>query len=218
MPQARRIVAGILPSVNQHGFLVNRITEAIVDVQARYPALKLVVQEAPNSTLQDWVIRGLVGVAIVETVLPRMPRLPLGSSERLAVIARAEHQLLPPGPVRLADLSRLKLALPTNRFGLRQLLENAAGEHDLRIHPHMEIDSLPMAVAALARLPICTILPPSAVARELASGDLVAHPIIDPTIARRLYVIYSGERVLSEPERALVNALRKKLSEHRSDS
>ncbi len=66
MPQARRIVAGILPSVNQHGFLVNRITEAVVDVQARYPALKLVVQEAPNSTLQDWVIRGLVGVAIVE--------------------------------------------------------------------------------------------------------------------------------------------------------
>ncbi len=77
---------------------------------------------------------------------------------------------------------------------------------------------MPMAVAALARLPICTVLPPSAVARELASGDLVAHPIIDPTIARRLYVIYSGERVLSEPERALVNALRKKLSEHRSDS
>ena len=218
LPQGRRIVAGILPSVNQHGFLVSSITEAAVDVQARYPALKLVVQEAPNGTLQDWVIRGLVGVAIVETALPHMPRLPLGSSEGLAVIAGAEHRLLPPGPVRLADLARLKLALPTNRFGLRQLLENAAGEHDLRIHPCMEIDSLPMAVAVLARLPICTVLPPSAVARELASGDLVAHPIVDPTIARQLYVIYSGERVLSEPERGLVNALRKKLSEHRTES
>jgi DNA-binding transcriptional LysR family regulator len=65
---------------------------------------------------------------------------------------------------------------------------------------------------------VCTVLPPSAVARELASGDLVAHPIVDPAIMRRLYVIYSGERVLSEPERSLVNALRKKLSEHRSDS
>lgn len=218
LPQARRIVAGILPSVNQHGFLVNRITEAIVDVQVRYPALKLVIQEAPNGTLQDWVIRGQVGVAIVETALPRMPRLPLGSSEGLAVIAGAEHQILPPGPVRLSDLPRLKLALPTSRFGLRQLLENAAGEHDLRIHPHMEIDSLPMAVATLGRLPVCTVLPPSAVARELASGDLVAHPIVDPTVMRRLYVIYSGERVLSEPERSLVNALRKKLSEHHSES
>jgi LysR family nitrogen assimilation transcriptional regulator len=215
LPQNRRIVVGILPSVNQHGFLVNRIADAIIEVQARYPTLRLVFQEAPNGTLQDWVIRGLVGVAIVETVLPHMPRLPLGSSEGLAAIAHKEHRLLLPGPVRLADLIQLKLALPTNRFGLRQLLENAAGERDLRIQPFMEIDALPMAVSLLGRLPVCTVLPPSAVAREIASGDLVAHPIVEPAVARRLYVIYSGERTLSEPERGLVNTLRRKLSEHK---
>jgi DNA-binding transcriptional LysR family regulator len=216
LPQGRRIGVGILPSVNQHGFLVNQITEAIIEVQARYPALKLVVQEAPNGTLQDWVIRGLVGVAIVETTLPHMPRLPLGSSEGLAAIAHPAHRLLPPGPVRLADLVKLKLALPTNRFGLRQLLEKAASERDLRIQPVMEIDALPMAVSLLTRLPVCTVLPASAVAREIAGGDLVAHPIIEPAIARRLYVIYSGERTLSEPERGLVNILRRKLSEQRN--
>jgi DNA-binding transcriptional LysR family regulator len=215
LAQGRRIVVGILPSVNQHGYLVNRIADAIIEVQARYPALKLVFQEAPNGTLQDWVIRGLVGVAIVETTLPHMPRLPLGSSEGLAAIAHSSHQLLPPGPVRLADLVQLKLALPTNRFGLRQLLENAASERDLRIQPAMEIDALPMAVSLLARLPVCTVLPASAVAQEIERGDLVAHPIIDPVIARRLYVIYSGERTLSEAERGLVNILRRKLSEHR---
>jgi LysR family nitrogen assimilation transcriptional regulator len=215
-PQSRRIAVGILPSVNQHGFLVNRITEAILEVQARHPALKFVIQEAPNGTLQDWVMRGLVGVAIVETVLPRMPRLPLGSSEGLAAIAHARHRLLPPGPVTLADLVRLKLALPTNRFGLRQLLETAAEERGLRIQPYIEIDALPMAVAMLARLPVCTVLPPSAVAPEIASGDLVAHPIVDPAISRRLFVIYSGERTLSEPERGLVNSLRRKLSQQGS--
>lgn len=215
-PPSRRIAVGILPSVNQHGFLVNRITEAILELQTRHPALKLVIQEAPNSTLQDWVMRGLVGVAIVETVLPHMPRLPLGSSEGLAVIAHAKHRLLPPGPVTLADLMRLKLALPTNRFGLRQLLEAAAEERGLRIQPDLEIDALPMAVGILARLPVCTVLPPSAVALEVAAGDLVAHPIIDPVISRRLFVIYSGERTLSEPERGLVNALRRKLSEQGS--
>lgn len=212
---SRRIAVGILPSVNQHSFLVNRTADALIEVQARYPALKLVFQEAPNGTLQEWVIRGLVGVAIVETALPHMPRLALGSSEGLAAIAHAKHRLLPSGPVRLADLVHLRLALPTNRFGLRQLLENAASERDLKIQPLMEIDALPMAVALLARLPVCTVLPPSAVKREIDSGDLVAHPIIEPAIARRLYVIYSGKRSLSEPERALVNALRRKLSEHR---
>jgi DNA-binding transcriptional LysR family regulator len=214
-PQSRRIAVGILPSVNQHGFLVNRITEAIVEVGARHPALKLVIQEAPNGMLQDWVMRGLVGVAIVETVLPHMPRLPLGSSEGLAAIAHASHRLLPPGPVTLTELVRERLALPTSRFGLRQLLETAAEERGLKIQPSMEIDALPMAVAILARLPVCTVLPPSAVAREIVSGDLVAHPITDPAISRRLFVIYSGERTLSEPERGLVNSLRRKLSEQR---
>ncbi len=213
--QSRRITVGILPSVNQHGFLVNRITEALLDVQARHPALKLAIREAPNGTLQDWVMRGLVGVAIVETALPHMPRLPLGSSEGLAAVAHKSHRLLPPGPVRFADLLQQKLALPTMRFGLRVLLETAAEERGLRIQPHMEIDALPMAVAVLARLPVCTVLPPSAVEREVASGDLVVHPIVEPAISRRLFVIYSGERSLSEPERGLVNTLRKKLSEPR---
>jgi DNA-binding transcriptional LysR family regulator len=212
-PLARRIAVGILPSVSQHGLLVNRITEAVLEVQARYPALKLVVQEAPNGTLQDWVMRGLVGVAIVETSLPQVPRLPLGSSETLAVIAHASHDPLPAGPVTFTEAIRLPLALPTSRFGLRQLLETAAEQRDTKIQPYMEIDALTMIAAVLARARVCTVLPPSAVRRELAQGELNAHPIVNPTIARQLYVIYSGERSLSRPERDLVKALRVRLLE-----
>jgi LysR family transcriptional regulator, nitrogen assimilation regulatory protein len=212
-PSGRRIAIGILPSVNQHGFLVNQVTEAVIDIQARHPTLKLVIQEAPNRVLQDWIMRGLIGIALVETGLPHMPRLPLGSSEGLAAVAHAAHDLLPRGPVALADLARLKLVLPTTRFGLRQLLEDAAAERGLRVSPFLEIDSLAMAVAILARLPVCTVLPPSAVAREIADGSLVAHPIVDPVISRRLYIIYSGERTLTQPERDLVNMLRKKLAD-----
>lgn len=209
---SRRITIGILPSVNQHGFLVNRMTEAVVEIRERHPTLKLVVQEAPNAMLQDWILRGLIGIAVVETGLAHMPRLPLGSSEALAAVAHASHALLPPGPVALADLIPLKLVLPTPRSGLRQLFDTAAAARNLRIAPHMEIDTLPMAVSMLARLPVCTVLPTSAVQREIASGDLVAHPIIDPVISRRLYVIYSGERALTRPERELVSALRNKLA------
>ena len=91
----------------------------------------------------------------------------------------------------------------------------AAGEQGLKIQPHVEIDALPMAVAILARLPVATVLPASAVAHEIADGELSAHPIVEPTISRRLFLIYSGERALSEPERSLVNTLRRSLSEQR---
>jgi LysR family transcriptional regulator, nitrogen assimilation regulatory protein len=182
-----------------------------MEIQERHPTLKLLIQEAPNTVLQDWVMRGLMGIAVVETGLPHMPRLPLGSSESLAAIVHASQAFLPAGPVSLAELVRLKLVLPTARSGLRQLLDDAAAERGLKFQPHMEIDALSMAVTMLARLPVCTVLPISAVQRELAGGDLMAHPIIDPPISRRLYAIYSAERTLSQPERELVNALRKRL-------
>ncbi|HZZ62270.1 MAG TPA: LysR family transcriptional regulator, partial [Roseiarcus sp.] len=210
--QGRRIAVGILPSVSQRGFLVNRITDAIVSIQARHEGLKIVVQEGPNGALQDWVTRDLVGVAIVETALPHMPRLPLASSEELAAVAYPAHGLLPEGPVTLAELARQRLVLPTARSGLRQLLDAAAEARNLKIRPVLEIDALPMAVALLVRMPVCTVLPPSAIANEVKSGDLVVHPIVEPAVSRRLFLIYSGDRALSPPERDLVNALRRSLS------
>jgi DNA-binding transcriptional LysR family regulator len=212
-PPSRRIAIGILPSVSQHGLLVNRVADAVLQVQERHPALKLVVQEGPNDTLQDWVMRGLVGLAIVETSLPNVPRLPLGSSEGLAVVVHQKYDSLPQGPVRFADLVCLPLALPTHRFGLRQLLETAAEQRNMKIQPVIEIDALTMIAAVLARTRLCTVLPPSAVGRELTEGEFTAHPIIEPTIARRLFVIYSGERSLSGPERELVKTLRARLSQ-----
>jgi LysR family nitrogen assimilation transcriptional regulator len=213
VPAAKRLALGILPSVSQHGLLVNKISEAVLDVQARYPALQVVVREAPNRALQDWVVRGIVGVAIVETSLPQMARLTLGSSEALAVIANPRHGLLARGAVRLAQLADLPLALPTAQFGLRQLLDAAAQDHGLTIKPRVEIDALAMMAAVLERQPVCTVLPPSAVRRELAAGELTAHPIIDPTIARRLFMIYSADRSLTEAERALVQLLRARLAD-----
>ncbi|MGA8610820.1 MAG: LysR substrate-binding domain-containing protein, partial [Xanthobacteraceae bacterium] len=95
----------------------------------------------------------------------------------------------------------------------RQLLEKAAEQRNMKIQPAIEIDALTMIAAVLARTRLCTVLPPSAVGRELTDGELTAHPIIEPTIARRLFVIYSGERSLSGPERELVKTLRARLSQ-----
>jgi LysR family nitrogen assimilation transcriptional regulator len=41
----------------------------------------------------------------------------------------------------------------------------------------------------------------------------MAYPIIEPPIARRLYMIYSADRSLTEPERSLVHLLRARLAD-----
>jgi DNA-binding transcriptional LysR family regulator len=203
-----RLSLGILPSVSHHGHLVNRITEAVLALCEQYPAMSVAVREAPNGTLQNLVLGGRVGLAIVETALSQMPRLALDASEELAVIADSRHNLLPPGPVKLADLVHLPLALPTNLFGLRQLLDGAARTAGIEIRPRHEIDALTMLIALLARERIATVLPASAVRPEILSRELSAHPIIEPTINRRLFVIYSGDRSLTPAERDLVKLLR----------
>ncbi len=211
--QDRRLVLGVLPSVSQHGLLINRIAEALMALKARHPETRITVQEAPNGTLQDWVSRGKVGLSIVETGPPQLPRLPLGASEELALIANPHFHALAPGPFDFANLAKLPLALPTSQFGLRQLLDSAARSQRIELRPCMEIDALSMLIAILRQQPICTVLPPSAVRRELESGELTAHPIVGPSVVRRLFVIYSGDRSLTEPERQFVSLLREGLAE-----
>jgi LysR family transcriptional regulator, nitrogen assimilation regulatory protein len=208
-----RLSLGVLPSVSQHGLLVNKIAEAVLALRRQHPNARVIVQEAPNGTLQDWVARGRVGIAIVETGPPNLPRLPLGSSEDLAMIAHPRHALMPPGPVPFAELARLPLALPTSQFGLRQLVDATAQSQRVNLKPMLEIDALAMLIAMLRHEPIATILPPSAVRRELDAGELCAYPIINPSVARRLYVIYSGDRSLTEDEREFVGLLRSALTE-----
>ena len=208
----RRLSLGVLPSVSQHGLLVNRIAEAVHTLRRDHPTTRVIVQEAPNGTLQDWVLRGRVGLAIVETGPPQLPRLPLGASEDLAVICDPRHALLPPGRVAFADLVKTPLALPTSQFGLRQLLDDAARSQRINLKPVMEIDALAMLIALMRHEPIATVLPTSAVRRELDAGELCAHPIVSPSVARRLFVIYSGDRALTEPEREFVGLLRGRLA------
>jgi DNA-binding transcriptional LysR family regulator len=208
----RRLSLGVLPSVSQHGRLVNRIAETLLALRSQHPKARVTVHEAPNGTLQDWVVRGRVGMAIVETGPPNLPRLPLGASEELAVIAHPRHSLLPPGPVPFLELARLPLALPTPQFGLRQLVDAAARSQRINLRPALEIDALAMLIALLRHEPIATILPPSAVRRELDAGDLCAYPIVGPSVARRLFVIYSGDRSLTELEREFVGTLRSALT------
>ncbi|HEX7781742.1 MAG TPA: LysR family transcriptional regulator [Sphingobium sp.] len=207
-----RLSLGVLPSVSHHGHLISRITDAILALHVDHPAVSVTVREAPNSTLQNAVLHGGLGLAIVETALTQMPRFPLDVSEELVVVADARHGLLPPGPIRLADLTHVPLALPSNLYGLRQLLDQAAHSVGIVLRPRREIDALAMLVALLSRERVATVLPASAVRPEILRRELIAHPIIEPSISRRLYVIYSGDRSLTPIERHLVTLLRSHLN------
>lgn len=206
--ESGKLSLGVLPSAGHHSDLISGVTEALVTLRERHPATSLTIHEASNGTLQDWVMRGRLGLAIVETAPPQVPRLPLNSAEDLCVIVDPRLGLLQPGPVRLRNLAGMDLVMPTTMFGLRQLVDLAARAARIDLRPLHEVDALAVLIAMLMREPIATILPASAVKEEIEHGKLVAHPIVEPVIQRKLFVIYSGDRSLTAAERDLVKLLR----------
>jgi len=211
-----RLVFGVMPSVSQNGYLIEKVTEAVLELRKRHPRMRLTVREAPNTVLKNAVQRGDVGMAIVETVLPQMPRLALNTAEDLAVIADPRHGIVPDGPINLSDLAHVPLVLPTTLFGLRQIIDTATRRAGVELKILHEIDALSMLVALLARERIATILPPSALKAELIEGKFREHKIISPAINRSIFIIHSGRRPLTQIERDLVMLLREGLADRHS--
>ena len=125
----------------------------------------------------------------------------------------AQFNLLPEGPVRLADIANLDLAVPTQFFGLRSLIDGELMVLGRKLNPVIEINSFQLCLTLLGRQPYATLLPSSAVTDSVADGTFVCHEIIEPRVCRRLSVIFSPERSLSDPERAFIRILRDRLGD-----
>jgi DNA-binding transcriptional LysR family regulator len=93
------------------------------------------------------------------------------------------------GPIRLNDIGNLNLVLPSNRHGLRSLMDRAFADAGLSLLPRLELDSMASAVRLVKSGGWATVMPPSAVQRSLDDQLLVARPIVKPSVNRELRAV-----------------------------
>lgn len=208
----QRLAIGFIPMINHDGPLVRAITAALEEWSAAYPNVRLQVQEAPTQTLNRWVDAGTISFALVEAHVSRTSQLDLQTRDSFGVVSRAAANLLPPGDVQLRQLAELPLVLPGDGFGLRQIIDRAAAECDMRLIPQMEVNSLTMILALIRRMNLATILPQPSVRPYVDAGIFQFNPIVEPAISRRLSILFSTERSLTEIERSLIATLRRTLA------
>jgi DNA-binding transcriptional LysR family regulator len=181
---------GVLPALDEQSLLLRAVTAAILEWQQIFPKVTLRSSEALSDTLLDWVADGSVDLAIVDDLHARTAFVSNSLSlEPLAILTSARNADCPNGPIKLADVARLDLVLPSPRHGLRALMNRHFASIGISLTPKLELDSMASAVSLVKGGGWATILPASAVQRSIDDRLLAAHPIVQPTIMRDLRAV-----------------------------
>lgn len=176
-------------------------------MHSRYPRIKIHIVEAFSGTIYEWLVSGRLDLAVLyhskehssATVMPFI-------DEDMFVLGTAEaiggRSIIP-----LEELADRKLVVPWRPHLHRLTLESAFMAAGIPFVPKVEIDSMPGMIELAHRGDGLTILPPSTVARELASGRLFGAPM-QPGIRLTTVLGQTPNRQPTRAVRILINTLR----------
>ncbi|KRD96130.1 LysR family transcriptional regulator [Bosea sp. Root381] len=192
-----------LPGTVSEQFSVPLIQAA----RGRYPAIRIRIAEAMSGFVLDWLRRGEVDLAVIySTSDPKGLGIHHVLTEELCLFAAAGAAQAPAEagtPVALADAAPLDLILPGPGHGLRDQIDEAAGEAGATIQPAIEIESYGQIKRLVEHGLGYSILPRMAVAAQERAGIFQTWPIVQPSLHRKVYLAFSRERPMPAAARAI---------------
>jgi LysR family nitrogen assimilation transcriptional regulator len=203
-PPRGKVAVGVTPTVNMMlaASLVSRCRD-------EFPRVGLSLVEGMSETLMEWVENDRLDMAFSYNAdaargLVCEPLL----AEDLLLIGAAKDERRLKKAVAFGDVAKLPLILPTNRHGLRQIVDEAADKRGIELNIVMEIDSVHASKELVERGLGYTVLPMGAVFHEIEEGRLMARAINTPQLARKMYLAYSAKRPSSKGALAVRQIMR----------
>lgn len=178
MPDVVRSYLRAHPRVRFHvreGFSADML-DALLD-----ETLDLVVAEAPSHTPREVL------------VLP----LWMEALHLFGPASAAETELFQTGPVKLSDVLQLPLILPSARYSIRKLIEQAASREQLKVAPHLEVDG-PELILSLVRAGLGYTVMPALGASTYGRGRTCSTPTA-PAVERPMCILVRAA-VAAEPK------------------
>lgn len=155
-------------------------------VAADAPKISLHIVEGYSGHLLEWMNRAELDAAILYGPTPSG----LNATRLLAdelVMVGGKDSGLSTDPVSLTGLAEFPLVLPSQTHGLRLAVESAASKAKAGLNVGFQADSFQLMMELVLSSRFFTILPPSAVARHVALGEL-RWAKFEPALRRQLYV------------------------------
>jgi len=185
-----RLTVGLMPSVAN-----SVIAEVLDEYKANFPEVKLIIVEAYSGSLLDQLYAGNLDLAVVNhtTVLRQTALMPLFRDYLVLVTRRGSSKRVAPD-IPSTQLTDFKLVLPSQRQGMRHLVDSILASRGITLMPEIEIDSLGPTLELVRNSDWATILPVVAVKRAVDQNLLRSQRIVEPEIPRDVVVATPATR------------------------
>jgi DNA-binding transcriptional LysR family regulator len=178
-------VAGVL-NIGVEPGLRDMLGLALIErIAAEEPGIVPRIVEGEVDHLAEWVIRGDVDLIVYSGASPDEAVIERALlTEELFLVGSPHSDLPVDHPVRFDSAIALPLILPEARSGIVPLLEKRAYVNKASLNVTQRVNSFELLKDMLGRGLGHSVLPRSAIHRELSDGRLAIWPIIDPVLSQ----------------------------------
>ncbi len=199
-----QVVLGVVPTVST--VLASRLAQVVLRER---PGISLRIVESFGGHLLEWLHRGELDLAVIYGRGPDLHlRTEVLARDELVVVGGRGSGLAKRKSVSIEWLARQPLILPSPPHGLRTLIDTAAAKRKLSLNVLLETDSFRVQIDVVENGQGYTVLPPSAIVRELRHGRLEAAPITAPRLPRELVLAFPTGRAPSLATESIAGLIR----------
>ena len=203
------LTVGLMPSVAN-----SVLPDVLAEYKKSYPEVKLVIVEGYSGSLLDQLYAGSLDLAVVNHmgIIDRTAIVPL-FRDHLVLVTRYTTGRRLPADVQSSRLHDYKLVLPSQRQGMRLLVDSILASNGIVLKPEIEIDSMGPTLELVRQSDWATILPVIAVKRAVDQKLLRSQRIVEPHIPRDVIVASPATRAPSLAAELFLKILKTKVSE-----
>ncbi len=189
----------------------------VAELRAHYPAVRLRALEAYSGQVEEWLASGRVEIAIYN----RYRRGRVANAEVLAraevhLIARRDHPMARRRELPVRAFADIPLALPVRPNSLTSVLMGLAASQHFKLDVALEAGSTPLIRDVMLASGLATVSPRDVFAREIASGELVAIPIVRPKILQTTWMSVSSHHPPTDAAQIVARLIRQLAARRRA--
>jgi len=160
------------------GLLASFLSDFVVDLAGEYPGISIALTVVGSRDVAELVGHNDVDLGFVFGRAPRRDLIELARMRQsLCLIVAPNHPLATKNSCTVKDLAGLRVVVPDPSFGIRQEIDRACAQAQVRLEICNETNSLAFAQTLAARTELATFLPRDTAMPALIAGTLVAVPL-----------------------------------------